>query len=172
MQEIAHSEGKREKKRNDSKARRLALHAPCEGVIPIHTQSLQVSLFLSLALSLSHAQTCSHSQTEDPGRGWAEYSAQRPPLANLERYRGAKIGAPSHDIDKDLLYVCTLSLTRPRPLVLHPTLFAKNEKAFLDGSQVLKPPMPIPTESWLPVLFHAALRPGMRSQAYIQYATQ
>lgn len=32
--------------------------------------------------------------------------------------------------------------------------------------------MPIPTESWLPILFNAALRPGMRSQAYPQYAAQ
>ena len=81
---------------------------------------------LSRPLPVSCTHLLSHSQTEDPGRGWAEYSAQRPPLANLERYRGAKIGAPSHDIDKDLL--CTPSLTRPRPLVLHPTLFAQTKK--------------------------------------------
>ena len=126
---------------------------------------------LSLALSLFHAHTRSHTvrpktQAED-GRS-TPLSVR--PLANLERYRGAKIGAPSHDIDKDLL--CTPSLTRPRPLVLHPTPLCTNKKSTLNGSQVFKPPMPIPTESWLPTLFHAALRPGMRSQAYIQYAAQ
>lgn len=88
-----------------------------------HTNSYSVSRGISVSLSrplpVSCTHTLTHSQTEDPGRGWAEYSAQRPPLANLERYRGAKIGAPSHDIDKDLL--CILSLTRPRrtPPSLH-----------------------------------------------------
>ena len=60
---------------------------------------------LFVALSLSHARSHTHldRKKKTPGKGSAEYSVLRPPLANLERNRGAKIGAPCHDIDRELL---------------------------------------------------------------------
>lgn len=88
-----------------------------DGVIPMcrlvsHSYLKSVFPCRRLPVSCTHSQThmCTCSQKRRQRTSGAVRSAPTTVvLANLERNRGAKIGAPSHDIDREF----TPSLTRP-----------------------------------------------------------
>lgn len=114
---------------------------------------------------LMHSRSLSHTRSEDLGKrmGGVLRSASAigksralPSCENRGSWSRHRQGT-------------TPSLTRPRHLaLLRPTLYVHiQQDNFLTGAHKLKPPIPTPIESWLPVVYHG--RPPARHaiQAYI-----